>query len=242
VRLEVTGAAEPGDGELMVRVDVANRGSTDAPRLDVQGELLGHHAEGNLASGVAAGGTQSVWLHFPVRPSRPGVHAVALRLGYPVPDASEPESHAAFLLLALGADVPPALRLSPGPAVFETSGRLPVRVESADGRAHTARVRVVTPRGLNALEEPVVEVPASGAATVQVPLLRTGPSRDDLLGLVVLASTAVDGRHGTVAATADVRLVPYRPLLPRLRPAIVAAGVLLVLAAVAAEVRFRLKR
>jgi hypothetical protein len=242
VRLEVAGAAEPGGDALMVRVDVTNRGASEASRLDVEGELTGHYAEGRLAAGVPAGATRTVWLHFPVRPPRAGVHAVALHLRYPVRGATEPASQRAFLLLVLGADVPPAVRLSAAPAVFETSGELAVTLESADGRPHAARLRVLTPRGVNALLAPEVAVPAAGAASARVPLLRTGPSRAERLRLVLLAEATVENGQSTAAGTAEVQLVPHRPLLPRLRIPLAVAGALLLAAAVALEARRRAPR
>lgn len=239
MRLDVAGAAEPAEDALMVRVDVTNRGTSAAARLDVEGELFGHHSEGRLAAGVPAGATQSVWLHFPDGPQRPGVHALALHLRYPVAGRPEPASQRAFLLLALGGNLPPAVTLAAGPAVFETAGELVVAIESADGRAHVARLRVLTPRGVNALAEPEVAVPAAGTATARVPLLRTGASRADQLGLVLLAQVNDAGRERTSAGTAQVHLVPYRPLLPRVRVPLAAAGLLLLAAAVVKEMRAR---
>ncbi len=119
---------------------------------------------------------------------------------------------------------------------------IPVYFKASDGRPHAARLRVLTPRGVNALAAPEVAVPAAGAATARVPLLRTGPSRPERLGLVVLAAATVEDRQSTAAGTAEVQLVPHRPLLPRLRIPLAVAGVLLLAAAVALEVRRRLPR
>ena len=79
---------------------------------------------------------------------RPGVHVVALRLDYqpPAPErrrASQP----AYLLLALGANPPPAVRVFVGATAIETRGRL---VEAAGERRRRARTgsgcALLTPR------------------------------------------------------------------------------------------------
>jgi hypothetical protein len=240
VRLEVAGEAEPGADGLMVRLDLSNRGDRALPRVDVEGELFGHYAEAALPAGLQAGATERVWLHFPVAPPRPGLHALALNLRYPVLDVREPSSRRACLLLALGARAESPLRVSAAPARFETSGTLRVELRAEDGRAHVARVRVLAPRGLNALEEREVTVPPGAAATAEVPLIRTGASRGESLELIVLAATTTDGVESTATAPARVELFPHRPWLPRLRIPLTVTGALLLAAAVAAELRRRL--
>jgi hypothetical protein len=240
VRLEVAGAAEPAADGLLVRVDVTNKGDRAAGRLDVEGELFGEYAESSLFAGVQPGATQSVWLHFETPPPRPGVHALALHLRYPVINVHEPASQRAYLLLALGATADSPLRLAAAPARFETAGTLRVDLSATDGAAHAARVRVLAPRGLNVLESRQVVVPAGGTAPVEVPLIRTGGSRSERLELIVLAATTTDGIESTATALAGVELFPHRPLLPRLRVPLVVAGALLLAAAVAAELWRRL--
>jgi hypothetical protein len=235
VRLEVGGAVEPAEDALMVRLDVTNRGAA-AVRLEIEGEIFGHHARTALPGGVAAGAAVTAWLHFPVQPPRPGVHALALTLEYTEAGASQSASQRACLLLQLGAPADPALRVAASPASFETSGTLRVGVQSADGRAHDVRVRVLAPRGVNALAEPSLRVPPSGGASVDVPLIRTGPSRRENHEVIVVAATDSGGAESTELARAQVELVPHLPLLPRLRPLLAVAGALLLAAAVAAEV------
>jgi hypothetical protein len=225
----------------MVRVEVSNRGDAPAARLEVEGEIFGHHARSALPGALAAGATEPLWLHFPVAPPRPGVHALALHLAHAV-DGAAPASRRACVLLELGARAEPPILVAAAPASFETSGAVRLRLASADGRSHAARVRVLAPRGLNALEEPRVRVPASGAAEVSVPLIRTGASRRDRLELVVVAATETDGVAAAAIAETSVELVPYEPVLPRVRPLLAAAGALLLAAAVGAEVWTRLKR
>lgn len=241
VRLEAAGFVEPADHGLVVRVEVSNRGDAPAARLEVEGEIFGHHAQSALPGGVAAGATEPLWLHFPVQPPRPGVHALALHLAHPV-DGGPAASRRACLLLELGARATPPVRVAAAPASFETSGALRLELRSADGRAHEVRVRVLPPRGLNALEEPLVRVPAAGGAELAVPLIRTGASRRERLDVVVVAATETDGVASTAVAETSVELVPHEPVLPRARPVLAAAGALLLAAAVGAEVWTRLKR
>jgi hypothetical protein len=240
VRLEVAGDVEPAEDGLLVRVDVTNKGDRPAGRIDVEGELFGHYAESSLFAGVQPGSTQSAWLHFTAAPPRPGVHALALHLRYPVIDVHQPASQRAFLLLALGARAESPLRVSAAPARFETAGTLRVELGASDGAAHVARVRVLAPRGLNVLETREVTVPAGGTAQAEVPLIRTGASRGERLELIVLAATATGGVESTATALAQVELFPHRPLLPRLRIPLTVAGGLLLAAAVAAELWRRL--
>jgi hypothetical protein len=242
VRLDVGGAVEPSPDGLLVRLDVSNRGDQAAPRVDVEGELFGHYAQSTLPAGVGAGATQSLWLHFPVAPPRPGVHAVALHLSYPAAAARDPASQRAYLLVALGARAEPALRVSAAPARFETAGTLRVELQGTGGAAQAARVRVLAPRGLNVLGEPEVTVPAGGAAVAEVPLIRTGPSRSERQELILLAVTTTAGVDSTAVGRAEVELVPHRPLMPRLRIPLAVAGALLLAAAVAAEMWRRWER
>jgi hypothetical protein len=244
VRLDVAGALEPAGEGILVRVDLKNGGDAAAQRVDVEGELLGQHAEGHVPSGLAAGAAESVRLHFLVEGPRPGVHALALHLRYPLPGQAEPVSQRAYLLLALGARPEPAVRLTVLPAALETAGPLPVRLESADGRAHLVRLRVLTPRGVNALAEVEAAVPAAGTARAEVPLVRAGPARraaegPALLGVVVLAASTDDGVENTAAATATVSVTPYEPWMPRLRIPIAVTAVLLLLSAALLELRRR---
>ena len=235
IRLEVGGALEPSGSGLRVRLDVTNRGDTAAPRVDVEAEVVGAYAEGVLPAGIVPGGMQSLWLDFAATPARPGVHALALHLRYPVTGQADPASQRAYLLLALGARSAPAVRVSTLPATLETSGALAIDLESTDGRARPVHVRVLAPRGVNALAAVDVDVPAQGRARATVPLIRSGPPRSERLGVVVLASSTTEGVVDTAASTAVVELVPHRPWMPRLRIPIAVASVVLILAALAAE-------
>lgn len=235
MQLDVGGAVEAAADGLMVRLEVSNRGDAAATRLDVEGELFGHHAQAVLTGGVRAGATERVWLHFPVSPPRPGVHALALHLRYPVAGAADPASQRAYLLLALGAQAETPLSLAADAARFETAGPLRVTLRANDGAAHTVRLRVLAPRGLNALQDPEVTVPAQGAAVAEVPLIRSSPSRSARYELILLAATTLDGVETTAVARATVQLIPHAPVLPRLRVPLAVGGALLLAAAAAAE-------
>lgn len=240
MRLDVGGALEPADLGLRVRLDVTNHGDAAADHVEVEAEIFGVYAEGRVPGPLAPGATQSVRLDFvAAAPTRPGVHALALHLRYPVGGQTEAASQRAYLLLALGTHGPPAVRLAPRPSSFETSGALDVDLESADGRPHTVQVRVLGPRGVNPLAEASARVPAQGSARATVPLIRTGPSRTERLGIVVLARSTDDGVDDTAAATAVVDLVAHKPWMPRLRIPIAVVSVALLLAAAALEFRRR---
>ena len=222
-------------------MDVGNRGDAAAASLDVRAELDDETDQRAVEGGVPAGATRSVPFRFDP-PPRPGVHLLGLRLDYteaPAEGKAAPPatSQRAFLLLSVGANPPPALRVSADEATVETSGSLRVRVESADGAAHRARVRVLTPRGLNANTPVEVEVPAAGAASADVPLLRGSVPRPSRQGVVAVAET-LDGdlAHAAVATTVvHVAADPAR--LPRLRRWLAALAVLLLLAAAVVEWR-----
>ena len=127
------------------------------------------------------------------------------------------------------------MRLSAPEVTLRDRAPLAVALESADGRAHRVRLRVLTPRGLNPERvEDVVEVPASGVATVSVPLLRGGVPRPSRQGVLVVAET-LDGEIAQASAGTTVVAVEAAPLdlMPRWRdPFLVAAALLLAAAAV----------
>ena len=227
------------DGALEVRVDVTNRGSAPATTLDIRAELGGQAEVKTIAAGVPPGGTRSAVFPFPP-PARAGVHVLGLRLDYA--EQGGPEggtSQRAFLLLSIGANPPPTVRVSAGETTLETTGAVPVRVESADGHAHRARVRVLTPRALNANDSVEVDVPAAGAVTADLPLLRGSGPRPSRHGVLAVAET-LDGdlAHAAVAATI-VNVSADPALMPRLRKWIAGLAVLLFLAAGLAEWRRR---
>jgi len=238
----VAGAVESQDGRIDVRVDVSNRGAVDATRLDVTAELGDELDRKALEGGVIAGGLRSAWFTF-TPPARTGVHVLGLRLDY-TQAAGEGRtaaelSQSAFLLLSIGANPPAMVSVTAGETSFDLAGALPVRVSSADGRPHRARVRVLTPRGLNANAPVEVDVPAAGAADARVPLLRGNGPRPSRHGVVAVAET-LDGdvAHAAVT-TALVSLEADPARMPKLRPWIAGTAILLLLAAGAAEWRRR---
>lgn len=224
------------DGELEVRVDLINRGGA-AASVTVQGELAGNYDEARLPAGVVAGATASVRLVFPNQVPKPGVYPVVLLLDYgptAAPGAAAAaQSQRAYLLLTLGATAPAPVRITAPEVRLRDRALLPVVLESADGRAHRIRLRVLTPRGLNPERlHDEVAVPASGAATVSVPLLRGGVQRTSRQGLLLVAET-VDGDVAQAAiATSVVEVEAESHLMSRWRdPFVVAAALLLAAAA-----------
>lgn len=236
---EVSGAvALTADDELEVRVDLTNRGAVGAGAVTVLGELAGHYDEAKVAAGIGPGATGAARLVFPHEVPRPGVYPVVLLLDY-APNTADGRATAAlsqraFLLLTLGAAAAVPVRISAPEVTLRDRALLPVTLESADGRAHRVRVRVLTPRGLNperAQDE--VAVPASGPATVSVPLLRGGVPRPSRQGLLLVAET-LDGEVAqATTSTTVVAVEAAADLMPRWRdPFIVAAALLLAAAAV----------
>jgi hypothetical protein len=219
VRLDVSGQLRAEDDRLVVRVDVVNRGDASARALRVEGELLGARSEAALAEDLPARAVRSVELRFPQEVPRPGVHPLALHLRYTAEGAAghaPAVSQRAYLLLAVGANPPPSVRLDVPDARLARHTVLPIRLESADGAAHRVRLRALAPRGLNALAP---EAPPASQA-----------------GIVVLA-VEVDGSLArTAAATGRVVVVaPPRPWLPRLRVPLLVSALALLAAAVLRE-------
>ena len=238
VRFEVGGAVESADETLEVRVDVINGGDVAATAVDVRGELGDEVDQVTLPTGVPAGATRSVLFRF-ARVPRPGVHVLGLRLDYTEEAAPGrtpvTTSQRAYLLLSLGASAPAALRLSAGEASISTRGMVPVRLESADGASHRVRVRVLTPRGLNADSPVEVAVPAAGAAISEIPVLRGSVPRPSRQGILVVAEVlGGDVAQANVTATL-VHIGPDPALLPKLRWPLAALVVALLLAAAVVE-------
>jgi hypothetical protein len=220
-----------------VRVDLTNRGGA-AASVTVQGELAGQYDEARLPDGVGAGATAAARLVFPRAVPRPGVYPVVLLLDYaPAAAAGVPaagQSQRAYLLLTLGATAVAPVRISAPEVVLRDRVLLPVVLESADGRAHRIRLRVLAPRGLNPERlQDEVAVPASGAATVSVPLVRGGVPRPSRQGLLLVAETLDGDLAQASAQTSVVAVEAAADLMPRWRdPFVVAAGLLLAAAAV----------
>lgn len=222
---------------LEVRVDLTNRGDAHAAGVFVQGELLGDWEEGRLDAGIPPGGKASVSLRFEVEVTRPGVHPVVLRLEYQPQPGPEAVSQRAYLLVSLGANPPPAVKVSAAQLRLRDRDSLKVRLESADGAEHKVRLRVLTPKGLNAESpEADVSVPARGEATVEVPVLRGSVPRPSRQGLLVVAGSTDGEQETTAVATTVVDVAPDPAWLPHLRRPVALLAFALLLAAVAWEI------
>jgi hypothetical protein len=230
---------------LEVRVTVANRGDRAASPVDVVGELFGERREARLLT-ITPGGAGNVVLDFPPPKVRPGVHALALPLEYPVqgaPDgAGSPPtaSQRAWLLLALGARPDPAVRLLPSTLSLDVRGPLGVRLSSADGQPHRVRLRALTARGLRAEGEGVeVAVPGAGPVAAALPLVRVGAPRGSRQTVLLVAETLDGPLARTTVATAVVDVAPMPGLVPQLRPVLLALALVLLSIGVGFEVRWR---
>ncbi len=243
---------------LEVRVVVTNRGDQAAVPLDVVGELLGERREARVVQGVSPGGEAAVLLGFAAEDARPGLHALTLLLEHPVGGAADAagnppvESQRAYLLLALGADPGPAVRIkvecpeedaeADCATVIGVRGEVTVRLESTDGEAHRMRVRALTARGVRTEGPPIaVAVPATGTAGVRIPLARAGAAPGSRHGVLIIAE-AIDGplAQATVEAT-RVEIAPHPALLPRLRWPLLVLGLALLAVAGLAQWRRRQK-
>lgn len=232
VQFEVSGRAHTTAGGVEVVASLRNVGSSTAHALRVRGELgaaLADAAPGD----VAPLGLAEATLGFPL-PERAGRHAIPLRLEfYPTAKAAtekgSPAMQWGYLLIGLGADPPPALRLEVAETRLETSGPLVVRLTSLDGFSHRTRVVCRVPYGLGTLgEPPEVQVPPAGSIEVLVPLVRGGAPRGSRSGVLVVARPVDGGVERAAVATGVVEILPDPALLPRLRLPLAVAGAVLL--------------
>jgi len=240
--LDVSGSVASIAPKLEVRVVVTNRGDRRAAPLDVAGELLGERVEGRFAGGVGAGREGTLLLAFSPANPRPGTHALTLVLEHPVEGTADAAGNPpvatqmAWLLVALGPSPPPAVRLEAQRLRLDVRGDLAVRLESADGEPHQVHLRVAAARGLRA-EGPGtdVAVPGRGAASAALPIVRAGAPRGSRHEVLVVAESADGALARTTVAKVLVEIAPFPSLLPGLRPAVLAVGLLLLAAALGFE-------
>jgi hypothetical protein len=219
-------------------VDAKNTGDERLGEVRVGGDLLGRHASariGDLEPGHAA----SAVLTFPYASEwRPGRHVLPLSIDY----AGDSDAHRvnllAYLILPLAASAEPALRVEAPVVSLDIRSRLPVRLESADGQPHRARVRVETPRGLVAPDPPpVVEVPAHGAITVDVLLLHGAAPADSHPGILLVAEALEGPTERMAVATSAVDIGPDPSWLGHLRAPLLLVTLILLVAGGLAEGR-----
>jgi hypothetical protein len=239
----VGGSVEVAETGLSVRVTLKNAGDRATGAVNLEGELLGRQDVGRLEEGVPAGQARSLVLRYPPDLPRPGVYALTLLVDFaeatPGADSNTPTvSQRAFLLLALGASPEPAVKVEAAEGRLDTRSDLAVGLESQDGAAHRVRLRVLTPHGLRA-ENPIAEVavPPAGRVSVPVPLYRANAPRGSQQGVLLVAETSDGPLARTAVATAVVDIAPDSAWLPRLRLPLFVLAVLLLLTAVALELR-----
>ena len=240
----MTGAVTVTDVAFDVRVDVRNSGDAPAIPLTVSGELFGEGRQARLEAGLGTGQATSVHLLFPLFVPRPGVHALPLLLEYPEAGPADAAGNLplagrrAYLLLALGGNAEPAVRIEAPELRIDTRGELRVGLESLDGAPHRVSLRVLTARGVRLDGAPLeVEVPARGTVASTVVLMRAGAPRGTRHGILLVAGVLDGTLERTTVATTTVEIAPDPGLMPVLwRPLVVLALLLLAWAA-ALEVR-----
>lgn len=216
VLFEVGGSLETVGDTFEVRVEIRNHGDTNVASLEVEGELLGTYDMARIEGGVGPRASAACTLRFPALVPRPGLYALPLDLRFT--DQGFSVSQRGYLLMALGSQPAPAVRVVASPARLSTYGRVKLFLESADGAAHRVRLRVFAPRGLNP-QPPSQElaVPAAGPVTAEVGLLRGVTLKGREQGVLVVAAALDGDEERTTVASTSVEVVPDRPWLPRLR-------------------------
>jgi hypothetical protein len=241
VRFEIGGMAREGAAGIELGLELRNRGDTPATKVRVEGELAGEAASAESVE-IAPGSAGALLLRFPEARPRPGIHVLPLLLefheGRPAPGAV-PSSQRAFLSVAFGSVMPPAVRVRIG---RETSLRdaadVEVDLESADGAAHRVELRLLTARGLVAPDLPeVVDVPALGQARGSLRVRRSGGARGVRHGALVVARTLDGPLERASAEPAVIRVEADPALMPVLGAPLLLAGALLLLLGAFLEAR-----
>lgn len=246
--LDVTGGIVATAPRLTVRVLFTNRGDVRAGPIEVRAELFGEPAVARLPGGLDPGASAAVTLDFTAAPPRPGLHALTLLVEHALegpPDAAgnpPTASDRAFLLLGVGANPGPAVRVAAEPFRLDVRGLLRVRLESEDGTAHRVRLRALTGRGLRPEGEALeVGVPASGWVSADLAIARAGAARGPRQALLLVAETLDGALARTTVAAATAELLPDPARLPGLRVPLAAAGLALLGLALGYEVRWRVR-
>jgi len=220
-------------------VDVRNTGGGRLRSLRVSGDLIGSHAEASLAD-LDPGRSASGVLTFPYDHEwRPGRHVLPLGVEYALEPGTSLLTHVrAYLLLQLATSAEPAVAVSAPEVTLDVRTRLPVSLESADRQPHRVRVRVETPPGLVAPDPPpVVDVPALGRVSVDVPLLCGAAPRDSRLGILIVAEALEGPVERMALATTVVAIASDPAWLPKLRAPLALLAFVLLGAGLVAEWR-----
>ena len=231
--MQTTGEVLSGPPRVQVRVDLANLGASAARGVSIEAELLGRRQISRLEEELPGQAGGSATFGFDVGALPPGVYPLALHVQYARSAAAgDTASQRGYLLLALGANPPPAVRLTVPSVRLDTMASVVVRLDSADLKAHRVRLRMLTPQGLQPFgPEPEVDVPRFGGVNAEIRLLRGGAPRPSLQGIVVLAETVGEEPASATAATAVVEVQADPAWMPRARGPLLALAVLLLAAA-----------
>jgi hypothetical protein len=237
--LEVSGTLRQVGDELEVEATVTNRRAAAIGSMSAEAELLGQRRQAVHRDSLPPGASGRLVFHFPLEVEEPGVYPMSLLLDYSERGTSSTValSQRAFLLLALGAQAEPPVRIVVPALRLRTYAKLRVGLESTDGASHRIRLRTETARGLRALNDSEdVVVPAHGSVQREVGLLRAGAPRGPQ-GLLVIAESIDGSPHRTAVATGTVEVTVDEPWLERLRTALLVAASLLLAWSAVAEIR-----
>jgi len=228
------------DEDVLVRVDVRNSSGASLRDARVGGDLLGRHADATFGD-IEPDHVSSVVLTFPFASEwRPGRHVLPLAIDYEAPPGSlsSRTQLIAYLILPLAAAAEPALRVTAPPVSLDIHTLLRVRLESADGQPHRARLRVVAPPGIVAPDPPaVVDVPAHGEVTVAVGLLHGAAPANSRHGILIVAEALEGPIERMAVSTSVVEIAPDPAWLPHLRAPLVVLTLVLLLAGGLAELQ-----
>jgi hypothetical protein len=239
VRFDVSGGASRDESTVLVSLRLRNAGSAAAKQVFVEARL-GDSMRELEVSRIAAGATHDALLPFPV-PSRPGLHALRLRiesLEDGAPEGTTRKHQPACVLLAIGETGEKALGVEVPPGSIDVEAHACVRIQSLDHESHRARLFVLPPYGVNVIDAPSeVDVPAQGSASVSIRLLRGSAPRGTRQALLVVAAPLDGAFERAVLASGSLDMAPDPALLPRLRRALAALAVCLLLLALVIEWR-----
>jgi hypothetical protein len=232
--IEISGRAWLADEGIEVALELQNSSRMELGPLSIEAELMRQVRRARIEEALAPGEKHALRLRFAGELPRPGVYPLVLLFEY-AHDAVQ-ISRRGCLLLSLGENAFPALRVSIDDLVIRWQATTSVSLASADGRPHRTVLRVLSGRGLRIVdEERRLIVPADESVRVPIRVLYAGAPRSTRQGLLAVASAEDDAVERTSVASSVVHVQDDKPLLSRLRWPLAAIGFMLLACVVAFE-------